>query len=103
MRKVYLSGPMTGIEFHNYPLFNRVAAQLREEGVFVYNPAEFTNDPEHDFNVREAFAAYCKFICEEADTVVILPGWHTSAGARVEVALARRLGLQIATVKGLEY
>lgn len=103
MKTIYISGPMTGIEFFNYPLFNRVAAQLREEGHRVYNPAEYTGDPAADFPIREVFADYCKFICLEADTIVILPGWHTSAGSRAEVALARRLGLQIATVKGLEY
>jgi hypothetical protein len=95
-KRIYLSGPMKGYEQSNYPLFNRVAAELRDGGHFVYNPAEFPHDgPQDTFPLRKAFAAYAKFICEEADTIVLLPGWEKSLGVSAELALAKNCGLAV--------
>lgn len=95
-KRVYLSGPMKGYDQSNYPLFNRVAGELRAMGHEVYNPAEFPHDgPRETFPLRKAFAAYAKFICEEADTIVLLPGWEKSLGASAELALARNCGLVV--------
>lgn len=93
-RTIYLSGPMTGYPDHNYPLFNRVAAELRALGHYVFNPAEYPHDgPPDAFPLREAFAAYCSFICLSADMVMLLPGWQESSGAQAEQMLASRLGI----------
>lgn len=91
--KVYLSGPMQGYPEFNYPLFNKVAAELREQGHEVYNPAEYKFEGE--FPVREAFAEYCNFICTKADTIAMLPGWEFSKGATMEYRLAKICGLKI--------
>jgi hypothetical protein len=40
--------------------------------------------------MREAF----KYLLE-ADTVVILPGWEESKGARIEITVAQELGLNL--------
>lgn len=102
-RKIYLSGPMKGYPESNYPLFDRVAAYLRAAGHEVMNPAEFKRDvPFLDFPIREAFAAYCKFICEEADTIVLLPGWEKSLGVSAELALAKNCSLDIIEWVGSE-
>lgn len=91
--KIYLSGPMTGFPAHNYPLFNAAAAQLRAAGYDVYNPAEYRFEGE--FPVRQAFTQFSRFICEMADAVVLLPGWHASQGAQAERALAESCGIYI--------
>ena len=65
-RAIYLSGPMSSYPDNNYPLFMKVAAELRQQH-HVYNPAEFPW--ENTFPIRKAFAAYCRYICEEADTI----------------------------------
>lgn len=95
-KRVYLSGPMKGYAESNYPLFNRVAGELRAMGHEVYNPAEFPHDGPHEtFPIRKAFAAYARFICEEADTIVLLPGWEKSLGVSAELALAKNCGLVV--------
>ena len=95
-RIIYLSGPMTGYHEFNYPAFNAHAARLRSEGHRVYNPAEFPHygDP-MDFPLRMAFASYCNFICLEADTICLLPGFEDSLGARAELALAKNCKLDV--------
>lgn len=93
MRKIYLSGPMRGYPDLNYPEFHRVAALLRAEGHIVYNPAEFEHHG--DFPIREAFAEYLAFICNRADTIVMLPGWEKSQGAMAEYMAAVNCGIDI--------
>lgn len=93
MNKLYLSGPMTGIEKYNHDLFNRVAAEFRMAGFEVCSPSEFFDGDRtkerHEY-MREAF----KYLLE-ADTVVILPGWETSKGARLEIMIAQELNLNL--------
>lgn len=90
--KIYIGGPMGGIDDLNFPLFNTVARWLRSHGPVVFNPAE----TEHtEAERRKCFAEDCKFICEEADALVMLPNWHQSSGACAEAALAMALSLPI--------
>lgn len=96
MSKIYLSGPMNGYPESNYPLFVAVATMLRADGHTVYNPAEFKHDGPHEtFPLRKAFAEYCKFICEEAEEIVLLPGWEKSLGVSAELALAKNCKLRV--------
>ncbi|MCD1644177.1 DUF4406 domain-containing protein [Aurantimonas coralicida] len=96
MTAVYLSGPMTGIKDWNYPAFHDAAEKLRAQGHRVYNPAQFPHDgPMEDFPLRSAFAEYARFICMEADEIVLLPGWEKSPGANAELSLARICGLTV--------
>ena len=93
MNKLYLSGPMTGVENFNHDLFNKVAAEFRMVGFEVCSPSEFFDGDktrEREEYMREAF----KYLLE-ADTVVILPGWEQSKGARIEITVAQELGLNL--------
>jgi hypothetical protein len=91
MSKLYLSGPMTGSANYNHETFHRVAKEFRDVDFMVCNPAEFFEGDttrERKEYMRESF----KYILE-ADTVVLLPGWEESRGARLEAAVATELGL----------
>ena len=48
-RVLYLAGPMRGIAFYNFPMFDRVAAALRDVGYEVINPAD-EDRKEDDFD-----------------------------------------------------
>lgn len=91
--KVYLAGPMRGHEDYNYPAFHKAAAQLREFGYEVLNPAEFF-DGDQSLGVDE----YLRYDIEQVLTVdgmYVLPGWQESAGARLEVAVARAIEIPV--------
>lgn len=91
-RTIYLSGPITGIPNKNHELFMEVAGKLRFAGHTVMNPREFTWSQD-SFPKRQAFAEYCAFICNRADTIVLLPGWKLSKGASCEASLADNCGI----------
>jgi len=102
-KTIYLSGPMTGLPEFNYPAFHRVARELRASGHYVYNPAEFPFDgPMEEYPIRDAMAAHCAFLCQCADTIVLLSGWKTSKGAGIELSLAHYLGLHVVEWRGAE-
>ena len=88
--RVYVSGPMTGRPELNYPLFNATAAALRKQGHEVCNPAE-AGLPE-----GATWSDYMRAdiaLLVTCDAIVMLPDWHESKGARLEITIARKLGL----------
>jgi hypothetical protein len=90
--RVYLAGGMRGYPDHNFPAFNKAAAELRAAGHFVFNPAE--NSPE-DADIRTCLAIDTAWICCCAEAIAMLPGWTESKGAFAEHALAKALGLKV--------
>lgn len=111
--RIYLAGPMQGISEFNFPLFHKIAAQLRGEGHIVFSPAEADIERhgvdiskgnmngdveqaarEHGFDRRKALGVDLAWICKYADAVAMLPGWERSRGACAEKATAEALGLK---------
>ena len=112
-RVLYIAGPMRGIAWFNYPMFDRVAKELREAGNEVISPAD--EDRKHDgfdpyANPSHAIPDACTFPktmdfaktvrrCLEAvlrcDEIVLLPGWENSNGAVAELTLAMWLGKRV--------
>lgn len=83
---------MTGVPDCNYPLFNRVAEELREAGWQVVNPAEFgpTSPCHYTDLLRDDLRRLL-----DCDGVVTLEGWWESAGARHEVMTAGLLKMPV--------
>jgi hypothetical protein len=82
----YLSGPMRPIADHNFPLFKKVSAQLRADGVEIISPHEYgdeLNDSRGQLMTDDLL-----MILNDCDGVIVLPGWESSPGASAEVAVA---------------
>ena len=90
MKRVYVSGPMTGLPDLNFPVFNAEARRLRELGYTVFNPAEFNKGKGRAECMRHDIRMVT--LC---DAIQLLPGWRCSKGAALELAVAKELGMQV--------
>ncbi|RMQ98466.1 hypothetical protein ALP94_04655 [Pseudomonas savastanoi pv. glycinea] len=90
MKRIYISGPMTGLPEYNFPAFAAEAERLRGLGFDVVNPAEINPEGgtwEECMRRDVAMLVTC-------DHVATLPGWDKSQGAQLEVYIADRLGIR---------
>ena len=104
--RLYIAGPMTGHPQHNIPAFDAMAVTLREAGYEVVSPAEL-DDPEdraaalasmtgslagHTKTWGDFLARDVKLLADDGITgIVVLPGWQTSRGARLETFVGKML------------
>ncbi len=95
--KLYLAGPMTGLPDCNYPMFEEVAQTLREDGFEVVSPHElFDEKPEErGSKPRTHYMKAGLAAMLTCDTIVLLPDWQTSIGAREELMTALSAGLVV--------
>lgn len=109
---IYICGPMRNLAKFNFPAFMEAAATLRKLGHYVFNPAErdleqydssVVSSPtgsmkdavERGFSLREALGEDLKYICNNADCVILLEGWEKSSGALAEKATAHALDIPV--------
>lgn len=92
MKRIYISGPMSGLPDHNFPAFNAEAARLRALGYDVVNPVDINPDPGTSWHecLRNDLAALLT-----CDTLALLPGWQGSTGAHLEMHVAHRIAMPI--------
>lgn len=104
--KIYIAGPMTGIQDWNYPAFFQAEATLRLRGHDPINPARTDGETLADALThagspdapKHPWSYYLRRDINhvaEADAICLLPGWQKSKGARLEVTLATALGLPL--------
>jgi len=99
--KIYVAGPMRGVPQFNVPLFHFASKMLRDRGHFVVSPAEadapeiqamalasldgvFTPEMKTHETMGEILGRDVRLVIDEIDTVVFLPGWARSTGAKLE-------------------
>lgn len=108
--RVYLAGPMRGIEDYNFPAFDAARDRGKELGWDVISPADIdresgiheSTDAElvdtlpmiREFVQRDS-AAIASLRAEDGDAVAMLPGWENSTGARAEIFIAIWMGLKV--------
>lgn len=93
---LYLCGPMTGMKEFNRPLFAETADRLRASGYTVLNPGD-NKRPEHEpwqMFMRDSITQMLT-----AAGLATLPGWQYSRGGKIEVELARNLGIPVRTAE----
>ena len=90
----YIAGPMTGREDWNRKAFAAAAAAWREAGWGVTTPIELDDAAYGGPSGAAVAASYGELLLRDlarilhADVVAILPDWHESRGARLEVHFA---------------
>jgi Domain of unknown function (DUF4406) len=96
-KRLYLSGPMTGLLDLNRPAFNKAAKLLRSKGYKVINPPELDKDePQRSWegclrrDIRHLMSC---------DLIATLPGWKKSKGANLEIYIGKALSIPIHPVK----
>ncbi|WLP18211.1 DUF4406 domain-containing protein [Klebsiella michiganensis] len=87
--KIYIAGPMTGFPEFNRPAFHDAAAALKSNGHVVLNPATLP-----DGLSQFEYMDICLVMLRCSNAIYLLQGWESSAGARVEQALAEKLNLR---------
>lgn len=98
---------MTGLPEFNFPAFHAATADLRARGFEVWSPAE--RDESEGFDPKtdkaQTLAHYMQFdlpaVCR-SDAVVLLPGWRSSTGAKLEVHVAQVCGIPVLTYPSLD-
>ena len=89
--RLYIAGPMTGLENFNFHSFDYATAEFNKLGWDVVNPAEigrqFGLDKTHHFYMRKALESLVT-----CGAIFMLPGWEKSKGASLEFQVATALG-----------
>lgn len=99
-KRIFLSGPMTGIKDFNFPLFNAVAEKVRGLGFEVVNPVDICKKFKKE-RVLADKTVFEQMINEQqeaertCDILMLLPGWENSKGVRLELKTALEMGLPI--------
>lgn len=91
--RIYIAGPMTGLPDQNYPAFHAEAQRLRSAGWHVESPAESPVPP--CGGTWEGYMRLSLAKLVTCDSVVFLPGWTASRGAKLEHQVALQLGLAV--------
>lgn len=95
-KRVYLSGPITNTK--NYKGLFMFAEELvgYGEAKQIYNPAaQIPASSSWEQAMHRCLSEITNY-----DTVVMLPGWNTSRGARLECDVALACGMQIVDFSG---
>lgn len=96
--KYYLAGKMTGLPNYGYDAFAEVAAKLRGAGFEIASPHEIDYDETQYPRGTRPYKDYMKGgldLLFECDGIILMDGWSTSVGARIELSIAEACGYDI--------
>lgn len=107
MTRLYVSGPVTGIEADNYEAFDDAAFYLRGVRYEVTIPHELVfPSMSHEVAMAACIHQLTRSFWDDYsggkktyyDGLALLPGWEQSEGARLETAVAEACGIPCKTV-----
>lgn len=98
MKKIYISGPISGMPDGNRAAFEAAAIALRERypEVQIVNPCD--NGLLHDSTWVEHMRANIKILVD-CDAICMLPGWRDSAEGNTEYGIACDLWMDRMTLE----
>lgn len=99
MKKVFISGPMTGLPNYNREAFEEAEELLNRAGFTVVNPAKFGIDGLTDADIARidlSALLSCNYIYQ-------LEGWSYSKGASAEWSVALWAGIKTVNKEWLEW
>jgi hypothetical protein len=94
MLKVYIAGPMEGVEDNNHPAFYAAAQAWGDAGWEVINPAELEEKPATPGSWRWYMRRDIKELVD-CDAIAMLEGSGASKGAMLEQNIAQALGIRV--------
>ena len=99
MKRIYIAGPMTGIEDLNRAAFEKAESDLWEQAVgpvIIDNPHKLAKRFGWSESTElQIIAGVLLVALTYCDAIYMLRGWENSKGARAEHAVAVWLGLEI--------
>ena len=103
-KRVYLSGPMTGIIDHNGPAFADAERRCMDAGaLMVFNPATAWGHNDRPTSWYMCADLHRLTLSDGErplfDAVVLLDGWHHSEGATLEYQVARACGIALVNLR----
>ena len=99
MKKVFISGPMTGLPNYNREAFDEAEEMLQNAGFTVVNPAKFGIDDMTDADIARIdlnALLSCNYIYQ-------LEGWSYSKGASAEWSVSLWAGIKTVNKEWLEW
>ena len=93
--RIYISGPITGIEpFVTFQKFFNAEQRIQERGHVAVNPLEIGYLLPKDFRHQD-FMDVDMAILKKMDAIVLLEGWESSQGCTQEFSYACRNDMKI--------
>lgn len=117
-KRVFLSGPITGMPSFNAAGFAAAHEMLNDAGAkYVFDPAferyvevsKGKTEGGRGYYMRKTLAElistetdYDRSYRSHYDVLVLLPGWEDSDGARVEADVAKAIGIEVCELGDVE-
>jgi len=91
-KRIYISGKITGLENEASALFAQAEKEVLAMGFTPVNPMGL--DHKHDLTWQSFMRQDVKALCD-CDGIYMLSNWRESNGAKIELAVANHLELDV--------
>lgn len=103
--RVFIAGPMRGLPQYNFPAFYAAEETIAAAGHEVMNPARLDDEDGFDRDYEYAHDEMAEMIrsfasrnaakLAQCDAIALLPDWDVSEGAKLDLAFAQYLGIEV--------